>query len=57
MLRPVTPTTMAGDGDVPMDSVNGSASYGHKPHEMDDMTMDPHAMRMNDMTNEKGVAC
>ena len=55
--RPVTPTTMAGDGDVRPDSVNESV-YGHKPlHETDEMTMDSNAMPMNDMLqSEKGMA-
>jgi serine/threonine kinase 32 len=54
--RPVTPTTIPGDADgAVVDSVNGS-TYGHKPHDMDDM-MDSQAIPMNDISNEKGIAC
>lgn len=58
--RPVTPNTIAGDGDlVRPDSVNGSA-YGHKPphmHDTDDIMAESRAVPMNDMTSEKGLAC
>ncbi|KIP05503.1 hypothetical protein PHLGIDRAFT_74242 [Phlebiopsis gigantea 11061_1 CR5-6] len=58
--RPVTPNTIAGEGDlVRPDSVNGSA-YGHKPphmHDTDDIMTESGAVPMNDMTSEKGLAC
>lgn len=55
--RPMTPATASGDAGA-TETANGSV-YGHKPsQEMEEVTMDSHAIPLGDMHNEKvGFAC